>query len=297
MNRLKMKRLIVCILLMYVYLPTDANAQKKSTAKKQKTWTYTYLKAKANQKQNLKEFLIKNWFVMDSIAVSKGLFNDYKLLENTNNQPSTEWDFIVAVEYFTAGTYSDIQEDWLEIKKNHKTRLINGKSMQDLGVFVKSEVLTDSYKKTAKTCTGNHIKLIQPFIGQWHEYLVTDSGEQLYGKLSIKISPETCSLKKEFQHLQQPFTYTTLGYFDTALKKWIETYSFSNGGYSIYEWNKDGNDFVLSVTHSAFKQQGLSRNRWKIINDNFFQIIVERSKDNGKTWQLSSTTNMKRINE
>ncbi len=276
------------------FIPLISFAQD-NTETNQKTWTYTYLKAKENEKQNLKAFLIENWFAMDSIAVNQGLFNDYKLLENTNTESSADWDFIVAVEYFTAGTYGDIEKEWQTIRKNHKTVLIDGKGMRDLGGFVKSETVVDAYKKSMAPCNDNHVKMIEPFIGQWHEYLETDNGEELYGKLSIEIDHKGCGIKKEFQHLQQPFSYSTLGYFDKQKNKWVETYTFSNGAYAIYEWNQDGNDFLLSVTQSTFKRKVLSRNRWKVINKDSFQIIVEQSEDNGKSWQISSTTNMKRI--
>ena len=234
---------------------------------------------------------------MDRIAVSQGLFNDYKLIENTNKNESSEWDFFVAVEYFTANTFSDIEEEWQVIKNNHQTILIDGKSMKELGSIVKSETVIDAYQKTETDCNGDHIKLIEPFIGQWHEYLVTEEGEEIYGKLSIQLDLKGCGIKKEFQHLQQPFTYSTLGYFDDQKSKWIETYTFSNGAYAIYEWNQDGKDFLLSVTQSTFTQESLSRNRWKIIDENFFQIIVEQSTDNGSTWKVASTTNMKRISQ
>jgi hypothetical protein len=271
-------------------------AQEVSETTQQKTWTYTYLKAKENEKDNLKEFLIKNWFSMDSIAVRQGLFNDYKLLENTNADRTATWDFIVAVEYFTKNGYSDIAEEWQEIRKAHETILIDGKNLKDLGKIVKSETLIDSYKSNATHCNNDHLKLLKPFLGEWHEYLVTEEGEQLYGKLKISIDDNGCSVKKQFQHLQQPFSYATLGYFDSKKKKWIETYTFSNGAFAIYEWNQDGEDFLLQITESSFgKRATLSRNRWKIHSKEFFQIIVEQSKDDGKTWQVSETTNMRRI--
>ena len=167
--------------------------------------------------------------------------------------------------------------------------------MKDLGSFIKSEIVIEPDLKNETNCQGNHLKLIEPFIGQWHEYLVTEDGEELYGKLSIQLDSLGCGIRKDFEHLQQPFTYSTLGYFDKQKNKWIETYTFSNGTYSIYEWTQDGKDFLLSVTQSASKQQGLSRNRWKIINDDLFQIIVEQSSGDGKTWEVKSITNMKRI--
>ena len=278
--------------------PSICHAQKNKDMAKQKTWTYTYLRAKENEKQNLKHFIVSNWFAMDSIAVNQGLFNDYKLLENQSKDASSDWDFIVAVEYFTAGTYIDIQEEWQEIRNNHKTILIDGKGLRDLGNIIKSEELIDSFTKTKPNkCIGERMDLIKPFLGTWHEYLVigTEEEQKPYGKLEISINDNGCSITKEFQHLQQPFTYSTLGFFHTAKSKWIETYTFSNGAYAIYQWDQHGDDFILNIVQSAFNHDGLRRNRWKVINEDLFQIIVEQSEDNGKTWQIGSTTNMKRI--
>lgn len=81
---------------------------------------------------------------MDSIAVSQGLFKDYQLLENLSEEATRDWDFIVAVEYFTRGTYADIQAQWQEIRKSHKKVLINGKDFSQLGRVVRSEVLNRS---------------------------------------------------------------------------------------------------------------------------------------------------------
>ena len=113
-----------------------------SFAQDQNTWTHTYIKAKEGQKINMKAFLEANWFVMDSIAVAQGLFNDYELIENTSTDATSEWDYIVAVEYYTLGTYADIAEDWAMIREQHKKVLINGLDFGDLGSVTKSENVT-----------------------------------------------------------------------------------------------------------------------------------------------------------
>ena len=105
------------------------------------TWTYTYLKSKPNYKKELKETILKNWFVMDSIAKEKGLIKSYELIENINQDESTEWDFIVAVEYFTQGNYTDIAEEFEKIRESHNTTKINGLSFGEVGTVVKSELV------------------------------------------------------------------------------------------------------------------------------------------------------------
>lgn len=261
----------------------------------QNTWTYTYLKAKPNQRSKLKEFLVKNWFAMDSIAVQRGLFNDYQLLENSDFSSDAEWDYIVAVEYYTKGTYHDIQDDWIKIRNNHKTVLINGHSFPELGEITKSEVFAKTSYTTDNKCEGSKYDILKPFIGQWHEYLVEGDKESLYGNLSIRLLSESCSLTKEFSMLTSSFSYKTLGYFDPSSGTWKETYTFSNGGYAIYEWKKLNNEVIMELLESSFSSGQHRRNRWTHLSENTFQIISEASSDSGQTWNTTSTTNMKRI--
>ena len=84
-------------------------------------------------------------------------------------------------------------------------------------------------------------------------------------------------------------------YFDDSQNSWIETYTFSSGGYAIYRWAKTGEDFVLERLNSSFKSNFMNRNRWTKLTADSFQIIEERSYDSGKTWQIASTTKLKRV--
>ncbi|MDJ0919056.1 MAG: hypothetical protein QNJ05_14955 [Woeseiaceae bacterium] len=105
-------------------------------------WTFTYLKATQGNRESVKQFVEKNWFVMDEVAVERGLFKSYRLIENITESGSrgeSEWDFIVAVEYFEDQSYADIQQEFEEIRSEHQTVLIDGKTLRDLGSIVRSE--------------------------------------------------------------------------------------------------------------------------------------------------------------
>ena len=232
---------------------------------------------------------------MDSIAVRKGLFNDYKLLENTSKSPDTEWDYIVAVEYYTTGAYQDIQHEWAEIRKSHSTVLIEGLALPELGKIIKSETLATSPDSWIPTCEDAKYDILKPFIGQWHEYLVEAEDEQLYGNLSIRLTNEGCHLTKDFTMLTSAFSYQTLGYYNPITDTWMETYTFSNGGYAIYEWKWMNEEVILELQESSFPSKKLKRNRWTNAKKHSFQIISEESKDGGETWIETSITNMKRI--
>jgi hypothetical protein len=141
---MKTQSIYICLILLSTYL--NGYSQSKSPTANTKTWTLTYLKSTNLQKDRLKEFLVKNWLAMDSIAVTQGLLNRYELIENIadDSNPVSEWDFIVAVEYFTKGTYSDIADKFESIRKSHTTIKVDGLAFKDLGKIVRSETVKKS---------------------------------------------------------------------------------------------------------------------------------------------------------
>ncbi len=129
-----------CLVLLLVARPGDTSERDQSV--NDSNWTFTYLKATEGNRTSLREFVEKNWFVMDRIAVERGLFKSYQLIENiteSGSQDASDWDFIVAVEYFDNQSYADIQEQFEEIRSQHETVLIGGKTFRDLGSVVRSE--------------------------------------------------------------------------------------------------------------------------------------------------------------
>ncbi len=280
---------------LYCLLFIGSIACLKAQSGNQNTWTFTYLKAATGQKDNLKDFLKKNWFAMDSIAVRQGLFNDYELIENINTEGSLTWDFIVAVEYFTVGAYADIAEKWQVISKAHQIVNVNGLSFKDLGEIVKSEtVQKKSDVKYIPRCIGKQFEILKPFLGNWEEYTVEDGKEQLFGRLTITLNTEGCSLNKRFLLYNRKSTYLTSGYYDLVENAWIETFTFRNGDYSKYKWVEEGKDVVMVRIASSSKSDYLNRNRWTNITSESFDIFEERSYDSGKKWAVYSTTKLKR---
>lgn len=282
-------------LFVFCFLLISTTTYLKAQSSNQNTWTYTYLKATSGQKDNLKEFLKKNWFAIDSIAVRQGLFNDYELIENINKEDSLTWDFIVAVEYFTAGTYADVAEKWQVISKAHQTVKVNGLIFKDLGKIVKSETIKkNSDIKNIPQCIGKQFEILKPFLGNWEEYTVEDGKEQLFGRLTITLNAEGCSLNKRFLLYNRKGSYLTSGYYDFAENAWIETFTFRNGDYSKYKWVVEGKEVVMVRIANSSKSDYLNRNRWTNITSDSFDILEERSYDSGKKWTVYSTTKLKR---
>ena len=135
---------LLSVLLCFLVLSVASNVAVSDDASKvtDSNWTFTYLKASDGNRQSLREFVEKNWFEMDRIAVEQGIFKSYRLIENITESAEPidlQWDFIVAVEYFENQTYTDIREQFEEIRSDHKTVLIDGKGFRELGAVVRSE--------------------------------------------------------------------------------------------------------------------------------------------------------------
>lgn len=240
-------------------------------------------------------FLEKNWFAMDSIGVNQGLFNSYELIENIAETDSSEYDFIVAVEYFTKNNYQDIAAQFDIIRKAHKSVKINDLGFRDLGNIIKSETIQKkSYPKYTINCTGKQFEILKPFLADWDEYEMNNNKETLIGRLSIKLDGEGCNLSKKFILFGGNFTYLTHGYFDKKENAWMETFTFNNGSYSKWKWVIRGNDIIMENITSSSKTNLQKRNRWTNIKTDSFDIIEERSKDSGKTWTILNITKLKK---
>ena len=131
----------VSTIIVVFLFPGLAFCQTKASSDSVTTWTYTYLRAKEGRKDLLHRFIRENWFAMDSMAVQQGLFRQYELIENLGQQDSLAWDFMVAVEYYTEGTYADIAESFERIRDAHSTVRIDGLDFPALGTIVASETV------------------------------------------------------------------------------------------------------------------------------------------------------------
>jgi hypothetical protein len=261
----------------------------------QNTWTLTYLKANQGQRDNLKTYLQENWFAMDKLAVSQGLFNDYELIENIDGAQPPEWDFIVAVEYFTRNTYQDVAERFELIRRGHQPTKVNGLGFSELGAITKSETVSKRADiKPAAQCTGDRFELLAPFLGVWEESVLEEGQEQLLGRLAVSVNAEGCSLSKRFLRYGSGSTYFGSGYYDADENAWIETLMFRNGNYSKYKWVAEGDDVVMVRLTGSPRADHLNRNRWTHITDAAFEILEERSYDAGRTWAVFSTTKLRR---
>jgi len=96
----------------------------------------TFLKSQPGQRDNLRKFIIANWFAMDRIAQSRGLIHDYKVFDSGNDEDP--WNVLVSTTYTNAAGYAGIAEEFEKIRREHQTLAVDGKSLKELGAVVAS---------------------------------------------------------------------------------------------------------------------------------------------------------------
>lgn len=150
------------------------------------------------------------------------------------------------------------------------------------------------YSKQPNNCIGKHFEILKPFLGEWDEFELDKDKENLIGRLSINLDSEGCNLSKKFILYGQNFTYLTHGYFDKNENAWIETFTFSNGGYSKWKWVVRENEIIMENITNSLKVATQTRNRWTSIKIDYFDIIEEQTNDFGKTWTVRSITRLRK---
>jgi hypothetical protein len=112
----------------------------------------TYIQAKPGKREQMKRFLVANWFSLDEIAVNQGLMHGYRLLdtgEDAKREPKA-WNIIVVSTYRDAKGYEGIKSEFEAIRKTQRKTLIDGLDFRDLGQVVESHQLLEAYGPNTK---------------------------------------------------------------------------------------------------------------------------------------------------
>ena len=91
---------------------------------------WTFLKSHDPDSARLIAFIEANWFAMDRIAVAQGLFNSYALYRAEDDG---DWNLAVVVGYPDAAGSAAILDRFNAIRAAHRTVLIDGKGLKELG--------------------------------------------------------------------------------------------------------------------------------------------------------------------
>jgi hypothetical protein len=97
----------------------------------------TFLKSNPGQRENLRAFIVANWFAMDKIAKDQGLMSAFTVLDSgTDDGP---WNLLVSVTYTDERGYEGIAEAFERIRRAHITVRVDGKTLRELGAIVESK--------------------------------------------------------------------------------------------------------------------------------------------------------------
>jgi hypothetical protein len=82
--------------------------------------------------------------------------------------------------------------------------------------------------------------------------------------------------------------------WDPATSRWSFVWTNARGLYQIWDSVKVGKDWYIQRPFEAKGQRWLSRQAWIPDGANAVTWVMERSEDNGQTWQLRARTRFER---
>ena len=105
---------------------------------------HTYLQALPGRRADLAKFIELNWLVMDRRGIAQGIFSHAVLLdvaETSVGDAAERYDFVMEVGYLTPGGYPDVETKFTAIRKAHKTVLVDGRGLGELGRILGERLL------------------------------------------------------------------------------------------------------------------------------------------------------------
>ena len=156
-------------------------------------------------------------------------------------------------------------------------------------------VSTSLFSQNEANCKGEVYELVNPFMGSWEEYTVTEEGEVLIGTLKSTKGPDDCTIAQRFVSADGSFSYQSFGYVEAASYKWKEVYVFNNGNNSEYQWFMDGSDVIMRRTGGTRKLKHMHQLRLTNISNSSYDVIEEHSYDQGITWKDVELTRIKKV--
>ena len=191
--------------------------------------------------------------------------------------PDGEGDIILLLEeemkLFTANYRSDKEPDNWYIDQWHGV-------LQNLPV---------------SSCSDSIYLLLKPFIGEWNEYKIDDSGDREFiGTLSVSFTNQNCTIQQKYFNQDSSFSYYTHGVVNPSSGFWEETYTFSTGTTSKYQWIVDDGEMVQRKIGGMTKVDHQYQLRFTELNKNGYLLLQEKSFDGGRTWKVSGKTRVEK---
>lgn len=138
--------------------------------------------------------------------------------------------------------------------------------------------------------------LVQPFIGTWEEYTITGDDEVYLGTLESELTFDDQVISQRFMSRDSTFSYLSFGYIHPSSGILEETFVFSNGSISEYQWLTHGNEILLRRTGGTRALDHMQQLRFTNIRADQYDVVEEYSYDRGKTWKFIELTVIRRTN-
>jgi hypothetical protein len=120
-----------------VVLAMAAITASSAAASDRRAVELTFLKSNPGQREQLKSFIVLNWFAMDKIAKEQGLMSSFTVMDTGTDEGP--WNILVSVTYMNDKGYEGISEAFEKIRRAHTTVRIEGKGQRELGTIVESK--------------------------------------------------------------------------------------------------------------------------------------------------------------
>ena len=120
---------------------TPAQPQGQACDSPRRMINMHYIQALPGQKENLKKYIGANILAIDAIAVERGLMKAYTVMERVDSSESDDWDIMLVDTWCDERGVDPVLPGFQEISKQHTPVLIDGKSMEELGKFVRTRTV------------------------------------------------------------------------------------------------------------------------------------------------------------
>lgn len=151
-----------------------------------------------------------------------------------------------------------------------------------------------TYAQEERPCRGGVYDLVDPFMGNWKEFTVSQEGEVFEGNLKSSKSPNGCTITQRFVSADLSFSYQSFGYVEGSTGLWKEIYVFNNGNHAEYQWFAEGSDIIMRRTGGSRLLDRLHQLRLTKISSTSYDVIEEHSYDNGQSWVEKELTRIKK---
>jgi hypothetical protein len=133
----------------------DGGGLNKSTVERcqapRRAVTMTHIHALPGQRENLKRYILTNWFAIDAAAVRAGLMKSFAIWEKEKDSGAESWDFIVVDTWCDERGHDGVSSQFALFSKAHRSIAVEGKHFEQLGRRGESKSMIEESSPLQKT--------------------------------------------------------------------------------------------------------------------------------------------------